>query len=161
MRRFIALLMFLPLWGCDGQGGLLTAPVTVGMTATQAEAALKAKLRPRSSEDAACWYTARADGADAATLYMMSGDTVVRIDLRAGSAVTDRNGFGIGADEAALTAAYGSALTVAPHKYVEGGHTLRFAGPGDTALVFETAEGKVTTLRAGRIPFVDYVEGCS
>ena len=50
-----------------------------------------------------------------------------------------------------------------PHKYVEGALYLIVDPPavGDGKIVFETdAHGKVTTLRAGLSPQVEYVEGC-
>lgn len=171
MRTFIGLLVLLPLWGCgpDGDKGNVLSPrglgpVDIGMTTQAAQTALGAALRPRPSAGDECWYTSRADGVDSTILYMVSAGAIVRVDLRDGAKGTDARGLGLGAEEKAVIAAYGDAAKIAPHKYVEGGHTLRIAGPkdkaGDTALVFETAEGKVAALRAGRVPFVDYVEGC-
>lgn len=168
MRWLLPVLILVPLWACGpdvDQNPVLSGrglgQVTIGMTPEAAAAALGAPLHPRSGSEESCWYTTRADGIDSAVLYMISDGAVVRIDARQGAAITDAKGFGVGASEQAVIAAYGEAAKTAPHKYVEGGHTLRIAGPGDTALVFETGEGKVTTLRAGRVPFVDYVEGCS
>ena len=147
----------------DGLGA-----VKIGMTAAQAEAALGGKLKPRDAQffEPACWYTSRADGQDPFVRYMMSGDEVVRIDIdkappQAAAVISDK-GIGIGTDESAAAAAYGAALKSTPHRYVEGGHYLRLAAPdGARALLFETDAGKVTTFRAGRVPYVDYVERCS
>lgn len=147
----------------DGLGA-----VKIGMTATQAETALGVKLKPRDAQffEPACWYTSRADGQDPFVRYMVSGEEVVRIDIdkappQAVAVVSDK-GIGIDTDEAAATAAYGDALKSTPHRYVEGGHYLRVAAPdGARALLFETDAGKVTTFRAGRVPYVDYVERCS
>ena len=55
---------------------------------------------------------------------------------------------------------------VAAHKYVAGGHYLTFVpddpADADLRLIFETdASSKVTQFRAGRLPEVAYVEGCS
>ena len=70
-------------------------------------------------------------------------------------------GIELGSSEAEIAAAYGPAR-VAPHPYLEdGGHLVIVEGkrPG-SALVFETAAGRVTGFRAGRHPAVDYSEGC-
>lgn len=49
-----------------------------------------------------------------------------------------------------------------PHKYVQGGKSLRHRDASGSVLVFETdPAGKVTAWRIGVPPQVDYVEGCS
>ena len=70
----------------------------------------------------------------------------------------------VGMSEQELQALYHDALQSAPHKYVEGGHTLSMSASGvaPAKLVFETdAAGKATAWRVGLSPQVDYVEGCS
>jgi hypothetical protein len=52
-------------------------------------------------------------------------------------------------------------MVVEPHQYDPDGHYLTFATRGGkTAIVMEEADGKVTTIRGGLIPAVQYVEGC-
>ena len=54
-------------------------------------------------------------------------------------------------------------IEVEPHKYVDGGHYLVFV-PGDPAdhrVIFETDGAMVTSYRAGILPEVEWVEGCS
>jgi hypothetical protein len=52
-------------------------------------------------------------------------------------------------------------MVVEPHQYDPGGHYLTFATRGGkAAIVMEEADGKVTNIRGGLIPAVQYVEGC-
>ena len=55
-------------------------------------------------------------------------------------------------------------VKVTPHKY-EDGHYLTVtptaAADKQFRIVFETARGRVTRYRAGLMPSVEYVEGCS
>ena len=61
--------------------------------------------------------------------------------------------------------ANGGELELQPHKYVEGGRYLVYLSPqrADSGLriVFETDGSVVTRFRAGVLPAVAYVEGCS
>jgi len=52
-------------------------------------------------------------------------------------------------------------VVIEPHKYDPDGHYLILKAPdGKSALVMEEAEGKVSTIRGGLEPSVEYVEGC-
>src|ERR1035437_6267523 len=56
------------------------------------------------------------------------------------------------------------AVTVGPHKYIEGGHYMTVVGDSASAgkaIVFETDGKRVTMFRGGRLPEVKWVEGCS
>ncbi|MHB1205003.1 MAG: hypothetical protein ACYCZX_05515 [Rhodospirillaceae bacterium] len=61
------------------------APVQIGMTVEQAEAALGAKLAPLDTADGysseACWETQRFGDPDPAILYMIWHGKIVRIDI--------------------------------------------------------------------------------
>jgi hypothetical protein len=51
---------------------------------------------------------------------------------------------------------------IRPHKYDDGGHYVILPSPdGRAALVFEASGGFTNSVRAGRQPAVEYVEGCS
>ena len=53
------------------------------------------------------------------------------------------------------------AVEVKPHKYDPTGHYLIFKSKdGKRAILFEEGDGKVTDMRAGVEPSVEYVEGC-
>lgn len=52
-------------------------------------------------------------------------------------------------------------IEVEPHKYDDEGHYLILnTDDGHAALVFEESKGKVTDVRGGLKPAVEYVEGC-
>lgn len=69
----------------------------------------------------------------------------------------------VGMREADLQVLYNQALQASPHKYTDGKYlSLPASGAAPSKLVFETdGEGVVTEWRVGRIPEVDYVEGCA
>ena len=92
---------------------------------------------------------------------MLSGDTVVRIDVDSAGVATPAN-VQVGDPEAHVMEAYRNAVVTQPHKYVEGGHYLIATSPVDTMRrgVFETDGQKVVRYRFGRRPEVDFVEGC-
>ena len=52
-------------------------------------------------------------------------------------------------------------IRVEPHKYDYNSHYLILdSADGSSAILFEEREGKVTNIRAGKKPSVEYVEGC-
>jgi len=52
-------------------------------------------------------------------------------------------------------------VSIVPHQYHPSGHYLILKTPnGKNALVMEEAEGKITAVRGGLEPSVEYVEGC-
>jgi hypothetical protein len=88
---------------------------------------------------------------------------VARIDVDTGS-VTTEDGAKIGDTEAKLQTIYDGDLQIEPHKYIEGGHYMTVMGDSASAgkaIVFETDGKRVTSFRAGRLPEVKWVEGCS
>ena len=96
--------------------------------------------------------------------WTIENGQVVRVDADSATLRTDR-GAGIGMTEAEVHRLYGGELEVQPHKYVEGGRYLVYLSPqrADSGLriVFETDGSVVTRFRAGMLPAVAYVEGCS
>lgn len=95
--------------------------------------------------------------------FMVSYDTVVRVDVDSASVSTD-SGARVGMREDSVQHLYANRLRVTPHKYVSGGHYLIFipGAPADTThqLIFETDGNRVTRYRAGLAPYVSNVEGC-
>jgi hypothetical protein len=88
---------------------------------------------------------------------------VARIDVDTGS-VTTEDGAKIGDTEEKLKSIYDGDLQIEPHKYVPGGHYMIVMGDSASAgkaIVFETNGKIVTNFRAGRLPEVKWVEGCS
>jgi hypothetical protein len=112
-----------------------------------------------------CDYLFPAVGAgipDGVSVMIVKGK-IARIDVDTGS-VTTEDGIKIGDTEDHVKSVYGDELQIRPHKYIQGGHYMIV--PGDSAsagkaLVFETDGQRVTMFRAGRIPEVEWVEGCA
>ncbi len=134
--------------------------VRVGMTSAQARTALGLPSAPPFAAGT-CEYL------DAASLpvklyFMLESDTLVRIDAR-DSTVTTPEGARVGDTEARIKELYGASAVVTPHKYTGPvGHYLTVTPAGDSTrrIVFETDGQRVTMFRAGRMPAVEYVEGC-
>jgi hypothetical protein len=103
------------------------------------------------------------DGGPPGVHVMFDEHHVARVDIDTASIVTAA-GARIGDDEARIKRLYPGQVTVTPHKYVDGHYlTVTPAAPADKRyrLVFETVGGRVNRYRAGIMPSVEYVEGCS
>jgi putative lipoprotein len=133
-------------------------PVRIGMTVPETEAALGAPFEPLTGT-AECVYR-RSPASPRGVLFMQVGGRIVRVDVIGFEVPTDA-GIGVGASEMDVRDAYGAMVSVSPHKYVTGGHYLTVAADGTHRLVFETDGQWVTRYRAGRLPEVESVEGCS
>lgn len=95
------------------------------------------------------------------TALMVVDDTVARVDVESGATATAA-GVRIGDPVEAVRRAYGS-VEARPHEYVRGEY-LVVRPPGADArhrIVFETDGRRVMRFRAGRLPEVQWVEGCS
>jgi len=97
---------------------------------------------------------------DRGVAFMIEDGKVVRTDIDAGTYRTV-SGIHIGSTETETQAAYHRRLRVEPHHYDDNGHYL-ILGSADmkSALLLETDGKKVTSMRAGAEPSVEYVEGC-
>lgn len=96
-------------------------------------------------------------------LVMIIGDRVARVDVQ-DSTVQTSLGARIGDTEAAIRTKYAGRVAATPHKYSDGKYlTVSPASPSDSTyrLVFETDGQHVTRYRAGLLPAVGWVEGCS
>ena len=137
-------------------------PVRVGMSVTQAEAAAGIRLtRPDSKE---CSYV-RPQGSNYDLLFMVTNNRISRIDVRGNSRITTVQGAGIGDSESKIKSLYPGQISVTPHKYQPNSHYLTFT-PNDRSdanyrIVFETDGNRVTSFRSGKLPEVEWVEGCS
>jgi len=133
----------------------------VGMTLAQARYALgNALVIPRGADTLGCDYVTWRGG-PAGLHVMIDEGRIARVDVDSASIATEA-GARVGDSEDRVRSLYPGRVTVTPHKY-EDGHYLTVNAAGDSAfaIVFETAQGKVTRYRAGRRPAVEYVEGCS
>ncbi len=96
-------------------------------------------------------------------LLMVIDDTVARVEVDS-AGIRTAEGAQVGDSESRVLELYGARARIEPHKYTyPDGHYVVVTPPGDTLhrLIFETLKGRVTTYRAGRVPAVQLVEGCS
>ena len=94
---------------------------------------------------------------------MIVDDTVARVEVTSGDVKT-AEGAGIGDAESDVVTLYQGRVEVQPHKYTgPQGHYVVVTPPGDSLhrIIFETDGQKVLRYRAGRVPAVQYVEGCA
>jgi hypothetical protein len=136
--------------------------IQIGMTLD--EAVNMGLLNERPDIKQACDFVFPAVGAGIpfGVNVMVVKGKIARIDVDTGT-VTTEDGAKIGDSEDKLKSIYGDELKVSPHKYIEGGHYLTVMGDSASAgkaMVFETDGKQVTMFRAGRIPEVEWVEGC-
>ena len=137
-------------------------PVHAGMTRAEAEAAIGGSLAIQSDSDwKDCAYIPD-DLLPPGVGVMIENGVVARVEIDSGGIAT-AEGARIGDTEDAIRQLYHGHVVVTPHKYTEGHYfTVVPLAAADSMyrIVFETDGRRVTQYRAGRLPAVDYVEGC-
>jgi hypothetical protein len=135
-------------------------PIEAGMTLDEANAAAGNRLviPPKPEE---CDWVKIENVTD--LLLMVERGTISRVDIQRDSRITTESGAKIGDTEARIKSLYPGVVTK-PHAYTNGHYLV--VTPSATAdqrfrLVFETDGEKVLRYRSGRMPSVEYVEGCS
>jgi hypothetical protein len=144
-----------PTWAVTLHGA---GPIRFGMTVAQASGALGTTI---GASPQGCDY-ASMPGAPAGMRFMVVDGRIVRADVDSAGLPSDR-GAAVGMTAAEVQRLYGDSLAIVPHKYDTAGRYLVFAPPtGDTAyrVLFETSGDRVVRYRAGRVPEVEWVEGC-
>lgn len=144
-----------PTWAVTLHGA---GPIRFGMTVAQASGALGTTI---GASPQGCDY-ASMPGAPAGMRFMVVDGRIVRADVDSAGLPSDR-GAAVGMTAAEVQGLYGDSLAIVPHKYDTAGRYLVFAPPtGDTAyrVLFETSGDRVVRYRAGRVPEVEWVEGC-
>jgi hypothetical protein len=142
----------------DGLG-----PVQVGMTLAEAVNMGILNDNPNLKRECDFVFPASGAGIPENVGVMIVKGKVVRIDVDTGS-VTTEDGAKIGDTEEKIRTIYDGDVQTEPHKYVPGGHYMIVLGDSASAgkaIVFETNGKTVTNFRAGRLPEVKWVEGCS
>jgi hypothetical protein len=94
---------------------------------------------------------------------MIERGIVVRVDVDSNSTAT-AEGARVGDSEEGVRSFYRGRISTTPHKYTDGHYlTVTPVSRTDSLLriIFETDSGRVTGYRAGQLPQVEYVEGCS
>ena len=138
-------------------------PLRAGMTFAEASAALDgALLVPVGVDTTGCDYLVWKSGPPGVHV-MFDEHRIARVDVDTSSIATAA-GARVGDDEARIKRLYPGQVKVTPHKY-EDGHYLTVtptaAADRKFRIIFETAHDRVTRYRAGMMPSVEYVEGCS
>jgi hypothetical protein len=138
-------------------------PIRVGMTVSQAEKAIGKRLTG-DVPNKYCYYV-KQQGEPRDLGFMVAEGRIARVDVWRDSKVTTAAGAKIGDTEARIKSLYPGQIKVSPHHYVTGGHYLTFI-PKDRfdqayRVVFETDGKRVTTFRSGKLPEVEFIEGCA
>jgi hypothetical protein len=142
----------------DGLG-----PIQVGMTLAEAVNTGLLNENPNMKKECDFVFPAVGAGVPDNVGVMIVRGKVARIDVDTGS-VTTEDGAKIGDTEEKIRSIYDGDLQIEPHKYIPGGHYMIVMGDSASAgkaIVFETNGKVVTNFRAGRLPEVKWVEGCS
>lgn len=116
---------------------------------------------PRGSDLAGCYYVTW-KGAPPGVRVMGEGESIVRVDVDSAGVATAA-GVRVGDAEDRVRQLYAGRVAVSPHKYTDGRYlTVTPANPADSLyrIVFEAEKGRIVRYRAGRVPAVEYVEGC-
>jgi hypothetical protein len=82
------------------------------------------------------------------------------VEVRDTSTATAR-GARVGDSEERIKSLYGGRVEVTPRKYSDGHYLTIKSEDGRFQIVFETDGHKVTSYRAGLLPAIAWVEGCS
>ena len=137
-------------------------PIAAGMTLDEANAATgNALIIPATLQE--CDFVRMKNGPEG-LMFMVEQRKISRVDVQSGTIATT-TGAKIGDSEDRIRSLYPGQVTVQPHKYDEGGRYL-IVTPGTAAdkdyrIIFETNGKTVQRFRSGKLPAVQYVEGCS
>ena len=137
-------------------------PAKIGMTVDEASRALGMTLVSDGPVDNPACHYLRPEPAVEGLWFMISNGRVARVEVNA-PGIKTKSGFGVGQTEAYVKKSLGPKVEVTPHKYVapDGNYLTLWSSDRKSAVRFETMQGKVTSFYAGRVPEVEYVEGCS
>jgi hypothetical protein len=108
-----------------------------------------------------CGYVKPKTGPQGITIMVEKGEMISRVEVNSGTVATVE-GAKIGDTEDRIKSLYPGQVAVQPHKYTDGHYLVVTPKTGgDYRIVFETDGKKVTRYRSGRLPAVEYVEGCA
>jgi hypothetical protein len=144
----------------NGIGG-----IRIGMTVAEASRSANVQLvREEGDSNDSCFYV-NPKNSPTGIGFMVTEGQIARVDIWENRRITTLSGAKIGDRETRIKALYPGKIRVTPHQYVEGGHYLTFE-PSDPAdqtyrVVFETDGQRVTRYRSGKLPEVEFVEGCA
>lgn len=144
-------------------------PIGVGMTLKEASAAAGLALvdggvNAGDEGNAECFYYEPENG-PVGVSFMVINNRIARVDID-NPRVTTISGAKIGDSSDRIQGLYPELIEVGNHKYVPEGKYLtlvpKLPQNQNYRLIFETdASDRVTRFRAGKLPEIEYVEGCS
>lgn len=138
-------------------------PIRTGMTLSEAAAAGGRPFSELMLGSVECDYVFFAgDSIEGNAHFMVVNGQIARVDV-SDSSIATAEGARIGDSEQRIQELYAGRVSVEPHKYVDGHYLIVAPAAPDTnhAIIFETDGSRVTSYRAGRLPEVRYIEGCS
>ncbi|MDY6784859.1 MAG: hypothetical protein SW833_20340 [Cyanobacteriota bacterium] len=141
-------------------------PVRIGMTPEEATRAAGHNFVQQYSFDQGgeCAYY-KAEGGPDNIAFMVTEGRIARIDIDSKN-ITTLSGAKIGDTEARIKTLYEGQIETQPHPYINPGGKYLIFVPQDPQernyrVIFETDEnGVVTRFRTGKLPEVEYIEGC-
>ena len=141
-------------------------PIRVGMTVKEASQASGVRLIqvPSGGEEYSCLIF-KPQNEPKGISFMVTENRIARLAIWENKRISTIKGARIGDTEARIKSLYPSQIRVTQHEYVQRGHYLTFV-PKDSAdknyrIVFETDGNRVTNFRSGKLPEVEYIEGCA
>jgi hypothetical protein len=139
-------------------------PIRAGMTlAEAAQAGGRQFGEPQMGSQECDYFLFADDTIRGRAHFMVVNGQIARVDVN-DSSISTAEGARMGDSEQRIMELYSGRVTVQPHKYTDGHYLVVAPGAAVDSgfnLIFETDGQKVTTYRAGRMPEVEYIEGCS
>ena len=139
-------------------------PVRIGMTVEEGERVSGVALIPTGDGDDSCRYHTP-DRGPGGVAFMVSDGEIVRVDVTDNVDITTLSGYGIGSTTDELLDAFGERIERSAHPSDAGEYVAYVPVDEldlDKRVIWETdSEGVVTAMRAGRVPFVEFAEGCA
>jgi hypothetical protein len=136
-------------------------PVQVGMTPEAVSKIFSGEVtREATPDDPDCYYISPKVGGDSVA-FMVTQGRISRIDVSAPGIYTV-DAIQVGDTEERVKSIYGEKLLIEPHPFLasEGNYLTLMNGKGSLAIRFETYQGLVTAIYTGKLPEIDYAEGC-
>ena len=130
-------------------------PIKIGMTERQVERAAGRSIRRRGGAGTGDCTTATFGNK---VFGLFTGDRLARIYVGSRRYAT-RSGVRVGDSEQKVLTTYAGEIVRERHAYTDGWY-LKIVD-GNRKVVFEVTGGRVRDVSTGRMPEIDYVEGCA
>ena len=132
-------------------------PIRIGMSAPEAGAALRVETGTATADS--CYFIGP-KGDPQGVRFMITSGRVARVDVES-TTIPTVEGARVGDSEERIMEIYRGHVQSMPHKYADGHYLIVTPGDPNQRIIFETDGRKVTRYRAGSLPEVEWVEGCS